>query len=429
MGEIDMAILTVDKLENFLNNYPGCLFLKDENGRYIYTSEICEHVDQWSTGGIIGKNELQAQKNKELGKQYYEQDMKLLKEGGSIKCYSEVSLADHIIYYEINKSAVCDKDGHIIGIIGTVVDVSKEIELQRQVQKQLITDPVTGLYNNVFLKQWREKEQIIYPFSIIACDCNFLKIINDTYGHESGDELLKRTAELFLENLPSNCYPVRTGGDEFIILCNDTSESKAEEYIKIMQSKAKNKSVCGRELSVALGSCTMDQDEMTFEECKNRADACMYVSKRKMKEAYFDQAGKQDPVYNDIMLRKLMDQMPVILFYKDTKCRYKYINYYDEKHLKNKEKTHFGIGCTDLELQKDPVLGRQYYEDDLRILQTGMGSILINAIPDEDRIRYYQITKSAVRDEKNNIIGIVGTVIDVTATKLSFENNQDSGMV
>ena len=421
---VGMKKLSRKDMLNFLHNYPGCVFLKDENGCYIYASHLCENVDQWSTGGIVGKNELQAQRNKNLGREYYEQDMKLLREGGSLKCYSKIKREGNYQYYEINKSAVTDDGGNIIGIIGTVIDVTKEFELQECVKTQLITDPITGLYNNTFLNHWKEKKKLIYPFSIIAGDCNFLKHMNDTFGHEKGDELLKHVAKLFRENLPENCYSIRTGGDEFIILCNHTSENDAKRYIAMMQQKSKEISICGITLSIALGSCTMHKENsMTFDECKKCADSRMYQNKRDMKKRYFDTLGKSNPIYNELFMRKILNQMPVILFFKDTRCRYRYINFFDERNLRNEQKDGFGIGCTDMEIQKDPNLAREYYEDDLKILKTGMGSVLIKDIPGEDGIRYYQIIKSAVRDEKNNIIGIVGTVIDITATKMDFDNN------
>lgn len=191
-----------------------------------------------------------------------------------------------------------------------------------------------------------------------------------------------------------------------------------------MQQKSKEILICDIQLSIALGSCTiLKENSMTFDECKKCADSRMYQNKKDMKKRYFDTSGRIDPIYNELFMRKILDQMPVVLFFKDTQCRYQYINSFDKRNLRNEKKDGFGIGCTDMEIQKDPDLAREYYEDDLRILKTGMGSVLIKEIPGEDGIRHYQIIKSAVRDEENNIIGIVGTVTDITATKMDFDNN------
>lgn len=405
------------KLMKFLEMYPGGFFIKDHEGRYAYSSNICEHVNPDEECGLIGKNELEVQEDPALGREYYEQDRKLLKEGGSIKCYSKIAEE----YYEINKSAVQDDNGEIIGIIGTVIDVTKEFLVRKKVEKQMVTDFNTGLYNSHFLKNWKEKEEPVYPFTVITGDCNFLKHVNDHFGHEYGDLLLKNAGEVLLENLPEKCYPIRVGGDEFLILCNDTTEEEAKAYMEALTEKAKERSVCGIPLSIAYGSCTIQKKgDCTLEECRNLADAHMYTSKRRMKEEYFRGVGKNDPVYNEAMLRKLLNQLPVVIFFKDTDCRYQYINVYKESHLKDKEEMHLGIGCTDLELQQDKVLGREYYEDDLRILKTGKGSIQHSTMMENGEPHFYQITKSAVYNEDGTIAGIAGIVMDITSTRIDF---------
>ncbi|MGN1349840.1 MAG: diguanylate cyclase [Anaerovoracaceae bacterium] len=406
---------SLENLLRFLKSYPGVLFLKDANGCYCYTSDICAYVN----GDLLGKNELAVQKDPKLGRQYYEEDQKLLKEGGTLRVYSEIPTESGSLYYEINRSAVQGEDGSIIGIIGTVADVTKEIELNKKIKKQFVTDVVTGVYNNRYLELWLKDETPVYPFTVIVGDCNFLKHINDMFGHECGDQLLRSTGDLFRENLPEKCAPVRVGGDEFLILCNDTDENEAEQLIRLLMEKADAKHIRNSRLSIAYGACTMRAGEMTFEECRNLADARMYTAKRKMKSQFLLQEGANDPVYNEEMLKNILRQMPTIIFFKDTECRYRYISAYNEKHLRDKEETNYGIGLTDLELQRDEARGREYYEDDLRILATGEGSILMTEMIIDGEKRYYQINKAAARNEEGSIIGVVGIVTDVTSVRSS----------
>ncbi len=415
----------MEKLVKFLDDYPGTFFLKDDQGRYTYASQLCEHINP----GLIGKNELSVQKDPALGREYYEQDMKLLREGGDIKCFSEFKIpGTNNRWFEINKSAV-EIDGKIVGIIGTVIDVTREFELRREVERMLVTDPMTGLYNRIFLKNWWEKadENMVYPFTIIACDCNFLKRVNDSFGHEYGDYLLKQAGNLFLQNLPEKCTAVRTGGDEFLILCNETTEDQAQDLIAGLTEKAKGITIGDVPLSIAYGSATIHHaGERTSKDCEEEADQKMYAMKRTMKVDFYRAQGRFDPIFNEEFLRSLINEMPVLVFFKDTECRYRYMSAYHEIHLKDKEETNFGIGCTDLEIQRDPALGRKYYEDDLKILRTGKGSIMKVAMPGGDgKTHYYRITKSAHRDETGKIIGILGNVMDVTATGLDFTNIPD----
>lgn len=163
---------TVENLLRYLKSYPGVLFLKDAQGKYCYTSDLCEWLKAEEGVGIIGKTDLEVQKAPELGCQYYEEDQKLLREGGSYKCYSEVKTEKGSAIYEIKCSAVQDDSGNTLGIIGTVVDVTREVELLQQVKKQYVTDAVTGVYNHKYLEEWLLSKQIVYPFSLITCDCN-----------------------------------------------------------------------------------------------------------------------------------------------------------------------------------------------------------------------------------------------------------------
>ena len=73
-------------------------------------------------------------------------------------------------------------------------------------------------------------------------DCNYLKTVNDQYGHEYGDILLRVVANTLKEIFPEDCPVIRMGGDEFLILANETSEEKAAILIQKVQEKLREKS-------------------------------------------------------------------------------------------------------------------------------------------------------------------------------------------
>jgi len=105
--------------------------------------------------------------------------------------------------------------------------------------------------------------------------------------------------------------------------------------------------------------------------------------------------------------------VPVNIFFKDTECRYCFAS--EICDLISVGENGSIVGKTDLEVQKFPEMGKMYYEDDKKILATGEGSQYINEFPMEDgESLYFEIKKSAVRDENGNIIGIVGIVDNVT---------------
>jgi diguanylate cyclase (GGDEF)-like protein len=107
------------------------------------------------------------------------------------------------------------------------------------------TDGLTGLYNRAFLNQ--ELKKVIeharrfknMHFSIMIVDVNGLKKINDTFGHEKGDEAIVRTGRLLKSVCRQTDIVSRLGGDEFAVLMPSTSLSQAEIlYKRILQESS-----------------------------------------------------------------------------------------------------------------------------------------------------------------------------------------------
>lgn len=155
------------------------------------------------------------------GPLYYEQDQKVLATGKGTSFITEVPRKDGIAYYQIKKNPVV-LEGKIIGIVGLIGDITERVRLEKQAENWAIHDELTGLYNRNYLKV-KGAEQLkgaIMPITIIMGDCNYLKRVNDAYGHEYGDLLLKRVGRVIQENLPPESVALRMGGDEFLIACS-----------------------------------------------------------------------------------------------------------------------------------------------------------------------------------------------------------------
>jgi diguanylate cyclase (GGDEF)-like protein len=98
------------------------------------------------------------------------------------------------------------------------------------------TDQLTGLYNrnyfNRILDEWKDKARPEKPFSVIFGDINGLKRINDTYGHQAGDMMIKSSANLLSQAVRNSDLVFRLGGDEVVILCPSTTLAHAQELVK-----------------------------------------------------------------------------------------------------------------------------------------------------------------------------------------------------
>ena len=114
-------------------------------------------------------------------------------------------------------------------------------------------------------------------------DCNYLKEVNDQFGHEYGDILLKIVAGTLKEEMPEDSPVIRMGGDEFMILGNGITEEKAFELMANIRGSLKRKSKDKIPLSLAMGSYTVQSKDFSFDEVCHEADLRMYADKKRSK--------------------------------------------------------------------------------------------------------------------------------------------------
>lgn len=152
------------------------------------------------------------------------------------------------------------------------------------------TDSLTNLWNHGYFQEKLNKEIILtqkanQPLSLMMVDIDHFKELNDTYGHQNGDWILKNIAQILHESSRESDYICRYGGEEFaIILCHtDKKESfqiaerlrqKIEEYIFKVPSLPQD-----LRLTVSIGLASFPEDTQTKEELIANADKSMYIAK------------------------------------------------------------------------------------------------------------------------------------------------------
>ncbi|SIQ00955.1 HD domain-containing phosphohydrolase [Halanaerobium kushneri] len=142
-------------------------------------------------------------------------------------------------------------------------------------------DSLTGLYNRRFFEVEMERldSQRQLPLSIIMADLNGLKIINDSYGHKKGDQMLNKAAEVLKSSLREEDILARQGGDEFIILLPQTDQNGTAKIIQRIKKKTAAVKNLELPLSIALGQATKTNSEEDIEEIIRQADNQMYENK------------------------------------------------------------------------------------------------------------------------------------------------------
>ncbi|MDZ4131954.1 MAG: diguanylate cyclase, partial [Dethiobacteria bacterium] len=142
-------------------------------------------------------------------------------------------------------------------------------------------DSLTGLYNRVYLEQEMARLDTArqLPISIIMADLNGLKLVNDTYGHEKGDILLKTAAEVITRSCREEDIIARWGGDEFTILLPLTTFSEALTICNRIAANCREDSVADLPLSIALGVASKIDKTKSQVEVLREAEDNMYKQK------------------------------------------------------------------------------------------------------------------------------------------------------
>ena len=154
---------------------------------------------------------------------------------------------------------------------------------REQAFRMAVTDELTGLYNRHFLREelMRQTARATRhgrPFAIVTFDVDGLKRVNDTSGHQAGDELLRAVADVLRATLRAEDIPVRVGGDEFVAVLPEADRAQAVQAVHRVRQRVGAVAPDGQPASVSAGIGVW-QRGMDVEELLRQADEELYRAK------------------------------------------------------------------------------------------------------------------------------------------------------
>lgn len=173
-----------------------------------------------------------------------------------------------------------DRQDHI-GNFGTIQDITRIRKTEEEIRYLSYHDYLTGLFNRRFYEEVLIKldTEENYPLTLVMADVNGLKMINDSFGHAVGDELLQMAANVIKRGCRQNDVIARLGGDEFVIILAKTDAETAALIIKRLEMLAAQEKIYGLKLSIAFGCRTKTRKEESIQQVLKNAEDDMYRHK------------------------------------------------------------------------------------------------------------------------------------------------------
>ena len=188
---------------------------------------------------------------------------------------------------EISLNPVKIDERIIVSIL--IHDITKKKQMEEELRYLACHDPLTGLYsrNKMELKINNEIHRAArykHTLSIFMLDIDHFKDVNDTYGHDVGDVVLKSVAEEIKNSIRTTDYASRYGGEEFIIILPETVTIKAEELAERLRCKIADfhfttNNDIDIKLTVSIGIATFPNHAKTTHALLKAADTAMYAAK------------------------------------------------------------------------------------------------------------------------------------------------------
>lgn len=162
-----------------------------------------------------------------------------------------------------------------------ISDISERVKREAEIQFLSYSDQLTGVYNRRYYEEQFVELDVPdkLPLSLIMGDVNGLKLVNDSFGHLVGDQLLKKVAKIMKKACRTSDVITRIGGDEFVILLPNTSKKAAGKIINRINEIASKEQVESINISISFGYGTKVKSDQSLLELFKEIEDEMYRKK------------------------------------------------------------------------------------------------------------------------------------------------------
>ena len=269
-----------EQYRKLFNKSPVGMMLIERNGDILKVNDTHCEISGYSKNELTGSNIFETVVPPEY-KEKAQNNIDDILAGDDKEYIGESIDKNGKTYYILFKETRIKMPEGSYAVLSMQLDYTEYKKQQKKIEYISFHDKLTELYNRFFMEEEIDRldTERQLPISIIMADVNGLKLINDTYGHEQGDEILKKVAEILLRTIRKEDIVARWAGDEFLILLPKTdikAANKIRMRIKKECQKTQSKKI---PISLGVGVATKAEVDENIYDTIHRADKNMYQDK------------------------------------------------------------------------------------------------------------------------------------------------------
>jgi hemerythrin len=259
------------------------------NGDHEGANRLLTYLTNWLAYHILGTDQTMAQLISAVEQGKSQHDAFLAVGKGRDPATATLLRAMTVLVNEVTAGNRALQELNQTLEVRIAIRTSELVDLNQQLESMALSDVLTGLPNRrhalrCFDQLWQEATKNVTPLACMMVDADGFKTINDTYGHEAGDEVLRQLARCLKNSVRNDDVVCRLGGDEFLILCDHTNLAGAMKLAeKLRQEVAALRVPAGTGVwkgSVSIGVAERTESLVVCDELLRLADNGVYEAKR-----------------------------------------------------------------------------------------------------------------------------------------------------
>lgn len=276
-------------LSDILENVSASIYMKDRRGRYLFANRVLQEIFNAPRNEIIGFDDSKFY-DAGTAANISNSDLKVLKSGERLRMEEVIPnpLTAQTRIYLTTRIPLRHEEGEIYAICCIATDITEQKEAEEKMRKMAQYDALTKLPNRALFNDRLQQAFTIsrrshQHFGLMYIDLDKFKPVNDTYGHEAGDLLLKEAAVRMQSCIRQSDTVARIGGDEFVVLLTSIKDEKDAFEIgeKIRHSLNLPFAILGKTLNIgsSIGVAIYPQHGNDEKALVKNADVAMYYAK------------------------------------------------------------------------------------------------------------------------------------------------------